>query len=78
MGNVGMETLVKQSLELQGSSASSMLPPLFHMPGSSSPSGRPQKMKKKDTIICVVKKMAEFQKQTTEAMETMRRATEAS
>ena len=55
MGNVGMETPVKQFLEFRGSSASSMLPPLFHMPGSSSPSGRPQKMKKKDTITSVVK-----------------------
>ena len=34
VGNFGMETPVKQSLELRGSSASSMLPPLFHMPGS--------------------------------------------
>ena len=54
-----------------------MLPPLSHTPGSSSPSGRPQKMKKKDTITNVVKQMVEFQKQTTEAMETLRRATEA-
>ena len=77
MGNFGMETPVKQSLELRGSSASSMLPPLSHMPRSSSPSGRPQKMKKKDTITSVVKQMAEFQKQTAEAMETMCRATEA-
>ena len=43
MGNVGMDTPVKQSLEFRGSSASSMLPPLFHMPGSSSPSRQPQK-----------------------------------
>ena len=78
MGNFGMETPVKQSLELRGSSASSMLPPLFHTPRSSSPSRRPQKMKKKDTITSVVKQMAKFQKQTAEAMETMRRATEAS
>ena len=76
MGNVGMEAPVKQSLELQGSSASSMLPPLSHMPGSLSPSGWPQK-KKQNTITSVIKQMAEFQKQTTEAMETMRRATEA-
>ena len=62
MGNVGMETPVKQSLELRGSSASSMLSPLSHSPRSSSPSGRPQKMKKKDTITSVVKHMAEFQK----------------
>ena len=55
-----------------------MLLPLSHTPGSSSPSGRPQKMKKKDTITSVVKQMAEFQKQTAEAMETMRRAMEAS
>ena len=78
MGNVGMETPVKQSLEFRGSSASSMLPPLFHTPGSSSPSGRPQKMKKKDTITSIVKQMAELQKQTAQAMETMRRSTEAS
>ena len=78
MGNVGMETPVKQSLEFRGSSASSMLPPLSHTPGSSSPFGRPQKMKKKDTITSVVKQMAELQKQTTQAMETMRRSTEAS
>ena len=39
MENVGMETPVKQSLELQGSSASSMQPPLSQMPGSLSPSG---------------------------------------
>ena len=57
MGNVGMKTPVKQSLELRGSSASSMLPPLFHRPRSLSP----QKMKK-DTITSVVKQMAEFQK----------------
>ena len=62
MGNVGMETLVKQFLEFRGSSASSMLPPLFHTPGSLLPFGRPQKMKKKDTITSVVKQMAELQK----------------
>ena len=78
MGNVGMETPIKQFLEFRGSSASSMLPPLFHTPGSLLPSGRPQKMKKKDTITSVVKQMAELQKQTTQAMETMRRSTEAS
>ena len=39
MGNVGMETPVKQSLELRGSLASSMLPPLSQTLGSSSPSG---------------------------------------
>ena len=78
MGNVGMDTPVKQSLEFRGSSASSMLPPLFHTPGSSSPSGRPQKMKKKDTITSLVKQMAELQKQTAEAMENMHNATEAS
>ena len=55
MENVGMETLVKQSLELRGSSASSMLPPLSQTPGSLSPSGQPQKKKKKDTITSVVK-----------------------
>ena len=53
-----------------------MLPPLFHTPGSLSPSGRPLKKRRKDTITSVVKHMVEFQKQTTEAMETMRRATE--
>ena len=47
IGDVGMETPVKQSLELRGSSASSMLPPLSHTPRSLSPSGRPQKKKKK-------------------------------
>ena len=47
MGNAGMEITVKQSLELRGSSASFMLPPLFQTPGSSSPSGQPQKKKKK-------------------------------
>ena len=78
MGNAGMETSVKQSLELRGSLASSMLPPLSQTPGSSSPSGQPQKKKKKDTITSVVKQMAEFRKQTTEAMETMRRTMEAS
>ena len=78
MGNAGMETPVKQSLELRGSSASSMLPLLSQTLGSSSPSGQPQEKKKKDTITSVVKQMAEFQKQTAEAMETMRRATEAS
>ena len=78
MGNAGMETPVKQSLELQGSSASSMLPPLSQTPGSSSPSRQPQKKKKKDTITSVVKQMAELQKQTAEAMETMHRTTEAS
>ena len=78
MGNVGMDTPVKQSFEFRGCSASSMLPPFFHTPGSLSPSGRPQKMKKKDTITSVVKQMAELQKQTAEAMENMRRATEAS
>ena len=79
MGNVGMETPVKQSLELQGSSASSMLSPLSHTLGSLLPYGRPQmkKKKKKDTITSVVKQMAEFQKQTAEAMETMCKATEA-
>ena len=77
MGNAGMETPVKQSLELRGSSASSMLPPLSQTPGSLSPSIQPQK-KKKDTIISVVKQMAEFQRQTAEAMETMCRAMEAS
>ena len=76
MGNVGMETPVKQSLELRGSSASSMLPPLSHTLGSSSPSRRPQKKKKKDTISSVMKQMAEFHKQTVEAMETICRATE--
>ena len=60
MGNLGMETPVKQSLELRGSSASSMLPPLSHAPGSPLPSGRSQKKKKKDTITNVVKQMAEF------------------
>ena len=75
--NVGMETPVKQSLELRGSSASSMLPPLSQTPGSLSPSGQPQKKKKKDTITSVVKQMAELQKQTTQAIETMRRSTEA-
>ena len=78
MGNFGMETPVKQSLELRRSSASSMLPPLSHTPGSSLPSGRPQKMKKKDTLTSVVKQMAELQKQTAQAMETMRRSSEAS
>ena len=52
MGNVGMETPVKQSLELRGSSASSMLPPLSHTPGSLSPSGRPQKKKKRHYNQC--------------------------
>ena len=60
MGNFGMETLVKQSLEVRGSSASSMLLLLSHTPGSSSPSGQPQKKKKKDTITSVVKQMAEL------------------
>ena len=60
LGNLGMETVVKQSLELQGSLASSMLPPFSHMPGSLSPSRRPQKKRKKDTITSVVKQMAEF------------------
>ena len=78
MGIAGMETPVKQSLELQGSSASSMLLPLSQTPGSLSPSAQPQKKKKKDTITSVVKQMAEIQKQTAEAMETMRRTTEAS
>ena len=78
MENVGMETLVKQSLELRGSSASSMLPPLSQTPGSLSPSVQPQKKKKKDTITSVVKQMAELQRQTAEAMETMRMTTEAS
>ena len=59
MGNVGMETPVKQSLELRGSSASSVLPPLSHMPRSLSPSRQPKK-KKKNTITSVVKQMAEF------------------
>ena len=77
MGSVGMETPVKQSFKLRGSSVSSMLPPLSHTSGSSSPFGRPQKKKKKDTITSVVKQMAEFQKQIAEAMETMCRATEA-
>ena len=78
MENVGMETLVKQSLELRGSSASSMLQPLFQTPGSLLPSVQPQKKKKKDTITSVVKQMAELQRQTAEAMETMRRITKAS
>ena len=77
MGNVGMETSVKQSLELRGSSASSMLPPLSHTLGSLSPSRQPQKKKKKNTITSVMKQMEEFQKQTVEAMETMHRTTEA-
>ena len=77
MGNLGMETPVKKSLELQGSSASSMLPPLSHTLGSLSLSGRAQKKKKIDTITSVMKRMAEFQKQTAEAMETMRRAMDA-
>ena len=59
MGNASMETPVKQSLELRGSSASSMLPLLSQMHGSSSPSRQPQK-NKKDTITSVVKQMAEF------------------
>ena len=59
MDNVGMETSVKQSLELRGSSASSMLPPLSQTPGSLSPSVQLQKKKKKDTITSVVKQMAE-------------------
>ena len=78
MGNASMETLVKKSLELRGSLPSSMLPHLSQTPGSSSPSGQPQKKKKKDTITNVVKQMAEFQKQTAKAIETMRRTTEAS
>ena len=78
MENVGMETPVKQSLELRGSSASSMRPPLSQMPGSLSPSVQPQKKKKKDTITSVMKQMAELQRQSAEAMETMRRTIEAS
>ena len=78
MGNAGMETPVKQSLESRGSSASSMLPPLSQTPGSALPSGQPKKKKKKDTITSVVKQMAELQRQTAKAMETMRRTTEAS
>ena len=78
MENVGMETLVKQSFELRGSSASSMLPPLSQTLGSASPSGQPQKKKKKDTLTSVVKQMAKLQKQTTEAMETICRTSEAS
>ena len=78
MENVGMETPVKQSQELRGSSASSMLPPLSQTPGSASPSVQPQKKKKKDTITSVVKQMAKLQRQTAEAIETMRRTTEAS
>ena len=78
MENVGMETPVKQSLELRGSSASSMLPPLSQTPGSLLPFVQPQKKKKKDTITSVVKQMAELQRQTAEAMETMRRTKEAS
>ena len=64
MGIAGMETPVKQSLELRGSSASSMLPPLFQTPGSLSPSAQPKKKKKKDTLTSVVKQMVELQKQT--------------
>ena len=78
MGIAGMETPVKQSLELRGSSASSMLPPLSQTPGSLSPSVQPQKKNKKDTITSVVKQMAELQRQTAEAIETMRRTTKAS
>ena len=78
MENVGMETPVKQSQELRGSSASSMLLPLSQTPGSASPSVQPQKKKKKDTITSVVKQMVELQRQTAEAIETMRRITEAS
>ena len=78
MENVGMETPVKQSLELRGSSASSMLLPLSQTPGSVSPSVQPQKKKKKYTITSVVKQMAELQRQTVEAIETIRRTTEAS
>ena len=78
MGIAGMETPVKQSVELRGSSASSMLPPLSQTPRSLSPSVQPQKMKKKDTLTSVVKQMAEIQRQIAEAMETMCRATEAS
>ena len=78
MGIASMETPVKQSLELRGSSASSMLPPLSQTPGSLSPSAQPQKKKKKDTLTNVVKQMAELQKQTAQAMETMHRSTEAS
>ena len=78
MENVGMETPIKQSLELRGSSASSMLPPLSQMPGSLLPSVQPQKKKKKDTITSVVKQMAKLQRHIAEAMETMRRTTEAS
>ena len=52
MGNVGMETPVKQSLELRGSSASSMLSPLSQTPGSLSPSGQPQKKKKRHYHKC--------------------------
>ena len=78
MGIVGMETPVKQSFELRGSSASSMLPTLSQTPGSLLPSAQLQKKKKKDTLTSVVKQMAELQKQTAQAMETMRRSTEAS
>ena len=60
MGIVGMDTPVKQSLELRGSLASSMLPPLSQTPGSLSPSAQPQKKKKKDTLTSVVKQMAEL------------------
>ena len=41
MGIAGMETLVKQSFELRGSSISSMLPPLSQTPGSLLPSAQP-------------------------------------
>ena len=78
IGNVGMKTPVKQSLEFRGSSASSMLSPLSQMPGSALPSGQPQKKKKKDTFSSVVKQMAELQRQTAEAMETIRRTSKAS
>ena len=52
MGNFGMETPVKQSLEKRGSLASSMLPLLSHTPGSLSPSGQPPKKKKRHYHKC--------------------------
>ena len=47
IGNAGMETPVKQFLEVRGSSTSSRLSLLSQTPRSSSPSGQLQKKKKK-------------------------------
>jgi hypothetical protein len=58
----------RPSLDIPGSSASSMLPPLPQTPNTPTPSGRSQKKRKRDTISDIAKQLVKLQQTQSEAI----------